>query len=56
MSYLLKNKEYNVLNVLYKDVSLSLLFIGLIIYGIFFLGIENIFSLFHKLPPENKLF
>ncbi len=46
VSYLLKNKEYNVLNVLYKDVSLSLLFIGLIIYGIFFLGIENIFSLF----------
>ncbi len=45
VSKLIKNNKLTDLNVLYKDVAKTLLFLGLLIYSAIFLGIENLFQI-----------
>lgn len=52
VSKLLKNKQFKDLNSLYKEVAHSLLFLGLLIYSVIFLGIENIFQI---MPSKDVL-
>ena len=52
VSKLVKNEQFSDLSILYKDVSKSLLFIGLLLYGSIFIGIE---SLFYLMPSKEVL-
>ena len=51
VSKLIKNEDFIELNILYKDVAKSLLFIGLLIYSCIFFGVKDIFQLL----PSNDI-
>ena len=52
VSRMITDGHFESLNKLYKDVAKMLLFLGLIIYGTIFLGIENLFQL---MPSKDVL-